>query len=222
MAAAASVVLLTGVSLLWVARKPAPVLAWDRIANPNSAPLLITLEDKTQVWLHQRAVLYVNGRQARLEGEAFFDVKHAASAPFTVEAGGVKTSVLGTAFDIDAGAGGVSVSLVRGRVKVNETLLAPGEMWRGGKKARIGVEDVAAWINGDLVLNQLPLAEALVRLGDYYGVTIRADPGLCRDKTVTASYHHSEPWRQVLSHLLFIYQLSFSVAPDHTVRIIRH
>lgn len=106
---------------------------------------------------------------------------------------------------------------VNGARSGNPVILSPGQMAilrpkdRTVAVSRIGVPDAAGWINGDLVFDQLPLQEALLRLADYYHINIQVTPALTAGKTVTAIYHKKESWQQVLKHLLFIYQLTYSV-----------
>jgi len=50
-------------------------------------------------------------------GEAYFDVAHENSRPFVIEAGGARTSVLGTAFDIDLASREVKLAVYRGAVR---------------------------------------------------------------------------------------------------------
>lgn len=59
-----------------------------------------------------------DGREARLEaGEAYFDVTHDPSKPFTVRAGATDVRILGTAFDINLTRGQVSLAVYRGAVR---------------------------------------------------------------------------------------------------------
>lgn len=221
---------------------PTPVL-WDSIANTSTGVKMLTLPDQTRIWLNKKAILhirkdYASSREVRLQGEGYFDVTHDAAHPFRVTAGNVQTLVLGTAFNIDntPGQNAVYVSLVKGSVKVqhhhsasgNDTtgvMLQPGEMVSAGQEggpipvSKTGVADVAGWLRGNLVFNQLPLAEALPKLAAYYGIHIVADAALLQQKTVTATYRQDQTWQQALHHLLFIYQLSYKTGPDHTIII---
>lgn len=54
------------------------------------------------------------------EGEAYFKVEHDATRPFTVLAGDVRITALGTAFNVQRGANRVSVSVTEGVVAVAE------------------------------------------------------------------------------------------------------
>jgi ferric-dicitrate binding protein FerR (iron transport regulator) len=103
-------------------------------------------------------------------------------------------------------------------------LLLPGETATGTQQAdSIGsgptaINDVAGWMRGHLVFNQLPLAEALEKAAEYYGITIQADPALLQGKKVTTIYYKYQQWPQVLHHLLFMYQLTYT-RKDHVIVI---
>ncbi|MFB9080268.1 FecR family protein [Flavobacterium procerum] len=69
---------------------------------------LISLSDGTRVWLNQNSQIEYpvhfsnNERNVTLKGEAFFEVKHDPSKPFVITSGTIKTTVLGTSFNIKA------------------------------------------------------------------------------------------------------------------------
>ena len=87
----------------------------------------ILLPDSTQVWLNAGSTLdYPEHfdeatREVTLVGEAYFDVKHAAEHPFIIHTGQIQTTVLGTAFNINAytDRSNIQVSVSRGKVKVS-------------------------------------------------------------------------------------------------------
>jgi ferric-dicitrate binding protein FerR (iron transport regulator) len=59
-------------------------------------------------------------RDVELEGEAFFDVAHDVSKPFTVQSKDVSTTALGTSFNVRSYDNNpVSIALVNGKVKVS-------------------------------------------------------------------------------------------------------
>jgi transmembrane sensor len=92
-----------------------------------------------------------NRREVRLlKGEAWFDVRHDPGRPFYVNAKGVTTTVLGTAFDVRMDQEGVTAELVRGQVRVAygggsappiSEQLAPGETVRVGFDGAVIVRD---------------------------------------------------------------------------------
>ena len=87
----------------------------------------ILLPDSTQVWLNAGSTLDYpehfdeTTREVTLTGEAYFDVKHAAEHPFIIHTGQIQTTVLGTAFNINAytDRSNIQVSVSRGKVKVS-------------------------------------------------------------------------------------------------------
>ncbi|WP_295717115.1 FecR family protein [Mucilaginibacter sp.] len=86
----------------------------------------ISLPDGTKVWLSPATrISYPDKfrdkqRLVKLEGEAFFEVKHDASHPFIILSGSIKTVVLGTNFNVRAyaDASTAEVTVVSGKVAV--------------------------------------------------------------------------------------------------------
>jgi transmembrane sensor len=69
-----------------------------------------------------------NTREVQLTGEAFFEVKHDEKHPFVIHSPSIKTTVLGTAFNIEDYANGFSrVVVTRGSVKV-ETIVTEKDL----------------------------------------------------------------------------------------------
>jgi transmembrane sensor len=69
---------------------------------------LLCLPDGTRVWLNQNTEIEYPSefsgkeRNITLKGEAFFEVKRDVVHPFIISSGGIKTTVLGTSFNIKA------------------------------------------------------------------------------------------------------------------------
>lgn len=221
-------------------RKQAPALAvlWDSIANPQLTPRMVTLTDHSTVWLNAHAVLYVRKdyathRQVQLTGEGYFDIMPQAQNPFQVQTGNVTTTVLGTAFNIERIDSSCRVSLVKGKVRVttgtgadtSSVLLQPGETAFAGElqtpltTGNTAVQDIAAWTHGDLVLNQVSLQEALHKISNKYGITIKADEALLQGRDVSGTYSHGDTWDKVLTQVLFIYQLHYRKTADGNISI---
>jgi transmembrane sensor len=126
-------------------------------------------------------------RQVLLHGEASFDVRNAAGAPFVVRAGAVDTRVLGTTFTVrhyhDDRA--VQVAVITGKV-----LTSIGEATRvisAGSLARVtdsvvtvtqipDVRDYTGWTRGQLVFHRTPATELLNSVGRWYGYTFKLSP----------------------------------------------
>lgn len=86
---------------------------------------ILCLPDGTRVWLNEDTEIEYpshfskNERTITLKGEAFFEVKRDTSRPFIITSGPVKTTVLGTSFNIKAyGDKQSEVNVRTGKVKV--------------------------------------------------------------------------------------------------------
>lgn len=120
----------------------------------------ITLPDHSIVSLEPGSTLRypesfdAGSRQVMLDGEAFFDVQHDEKHPFTIEANDIRTTVLGTSFNVEAFQGtSQKVVVVTGLVKVqplNGGQSLPGVETPAGQSAEydkgsgnINIEDAA-------------------------------------------------------------------------------
>lgn len=86
---------------------------------------LLRLPDGSRVWVNENTIIEFpkefNGdtRNVTLKGEAFFEVQKNPSKPFIITSGLIKTTVLGTSFNIKAYEGHLPLVKVRtGKVKV--------------------------------------------------------------------------------------------------------
>ncbi|MCJ1961395.1 FecR family protein [Novosphingobium mangrovi (ex Hu et al. 2023)] len=117
--AAIAAVLVAVVAISLLLRPLAPERYETRLAETR----LITLPDGSQVTLAPASTLEVRfadaqRRVALTRGEAFFEVVHDASRPFTVEAGPSRVRVLGTKFDVNFTNQSVRVAVLQGKVEV--------------------------------------------------------------------------------------------------------
>jgi len=233
-ASVAALILLSG--LYWFSSSK-----WDtaptsgqvyRLANTGSAVKKAVLPDGTQVWLNANSVLSWSGdfgkkqRQVQLEGEGYFNVVKDKSRPFLVVARGVTTKVLGTIFNVEAypGEERLRVALVQGKVQLNEktpgvptSFLLPGQVGsisKGQTAFHITHENTTeygAWIRGGFVLTDLPLEDALHRICNKYGYSLRGSlPSAVRQKAVTASFEKESP-EEIITSLLYVNHIEFSI-----------
>lgn len=154
----------------------------------------LTLPDGTELTLNTRTVAevewHLRTRQVRLvDGEALFDVAHAAWRPFLVRAGATTVRVVGTAFNVRRADPRVTVTVLRGRVHVED---ASGDaVVLGARQAAESAGGVlavraapdpgaaAAWKDGKLMFDRTPLAQALADINRYRNVpAVLADPAL--------------------------------------------
>jgi transmembrane sensor len=164
----------------------------------------VVLQDGSEVMLAPDSAIAVSyepaGRQVRLlSGEAFFDVKPDASRPFRVLARDVETTAVGTSFDVRLSAYGVVVSVEHGVVRVG-----PRDELRAGQAVRVASDGevsrqpaspgtVAAWRDGQLVAQNVPLHEAVDQLRRYYAGTILLASTSLGASRITGAYNLADP-----------------------------
>jgi transmembrane sensor len=169
------------------------------------------LSDGTQVILGVASTLRYpvafrsGSREVSLEGEAYFDVVHDASRPFTVRAGDLVAKDLGTEFTVRAYAeDDVSAQVVvrKGRVAiraaakatgVSEQVVSAGQLGRLGSSGEPTVEqaDTAAWFawtEGRLVFTNTPLREAVRQIARWRNVEIQLASPDIGERQFTTSF----------------------------------
>lgn len=146
----------------------------------------VTLPDGSKVQLNLATRLsFANFKDRRSvtlsRGEAYFEVSHDARHPFLVDAGRGQIRVTGTHFNVWTYQGQVVVTLTEGSVKVindrsrpdQVAYLTPGMQARYDAQSDLAQVSLAApttalaWRDGKLILDDLPLGEALPRINAY-------------------------------------------------------
>ena len=167
----------------------------DRLAVtvPDGLTATVRLADGSVVSLHggsRMASVVGNGSDSRsmaLDGEAYLNVFHDASRPFTVQTHTLDVRVLGTEFIVNSYSdrNEKSVTLISGRVEVtpedgNPVVLQPTQTFRyesGSHVATMRPEpaaaDCAPWKDGLLVLDRQPLVEVLQQVARTYNIDVR-------------------------------------------------
>jgi transmembrane sensor len=88
---------------------------------------LLRLSDGTRVWINENTQIEypehfaANERIVKLKGEAFFEVARDTTRPFIISSRNIKTTVLGTSFDVKAYGDIAEVNVRTGKVKVEST-----------------------------------------------------------------------------------------------------
>lgn len=194
---AASVILFASAGLGWYSyqkQETEAVIEWVSKTTSAGEKVKMILPDSSIVYLGSKSKLswparFIKGslRNVRLEGEAFFEVKHDVSSPFIVYAAHLKTQVLGTSFNIYAYPDDqtFSVTVRTGKVAVAEhingktkalSILTPGmSLTYQDKSSRYAinterVEDVKSWTENRFVFRKENLGMMLERLERYYNV----------------------------------------------------
>lgn len=174
----------------------------------------IQLPDHSVVVLHKGSTLQaISNRQVRLSGEAYFEITHNKDTPFVIYAGNVKTTVLGTSFDIRAWPGEkkVTVSVTSGKVRVEEgqrvlALLTANQQVSYNAENNDTKQDnvdaaqlVAKWAPKDLVFKGQDLQTIMDILSRRYDKKIIiTDPELTTTQVVS-SFDAAEPLDSILS-----------------------
>lgn len=163
--------------------------AFNTIATPNGGMFQLLLSDGTKVWLNAASsitypvVFNAARREVSITGEAYFEVKQQKDKPFVVKTPAEEILVLGTAFNVNSYADepGSKTSLLEGAVKINNTILKPGQAWLGGKVTDTDIRQDIAWKTGYFDFNKLPCDQALRQLARWYDVSIVYENGIPRE-----------------------------------------
>lgn len=169
----------------------------------------VTLADGSIVHLDSGSAVRVDYEGSRrdvtlLSGQAFFDVAHDKTRPFVVHAGDVDVRVLGTAFDVGLDTKTVDVSVQRGAVRVeragNRPLnLRPGDSVRVGPidaetvRSVISPSRIAAWRDGQIIVNGATVAEVVTELRRYHRGFILLRNERLASRRVTGTYDINDP-----------------------------
>ena len=226
--AAAAVVVLAGAGAMWRARQgdddalttlPPPVAhvymtstgQRDSVRLPDGSLAVLGADSRLTV---PTGFGDSAPRTVRLQGEAYFEVRHDEAKPFTVQAGGASIRDIGTAFAVRTGEGGaVRVSVTEGVVALaaGESAAADqGVILRQGDRgvleagARTPVAqpggasaDDLAWMSGRLVFREAPLSQVRADLRRWHGVELVVADSTFAGRHLTASFA-GEPTERVL------------------------
>lgn len=226
--AAAAVAIVLGATVLWRRARidsggPAAVIESRTYVTPVGKTDSIRLPDGSRVVLGPGSRLTLAAsfgrtrRDARLVGQALFDVVHDPSRPFAVRAGRAVIQDLGTIFAVRDDGGLVQVVVTSGSVMLQDSLrllAAPPEpgqglVLRAGDRGTLGpqgeaavepaavTEDDLAWTTGRLVFNHAPLPSVAAELRRWYGIDLRIPDAKLADRHLTASFA-GEPVSEVL------------------------
>lgn len=166
----------------------APV-SYNVLQNPRGSRVVsLTLADGTRVWLNAASSLrypvdFREERKVEITGEAYFEVASDPQRRFVVDAGAVRTVVLGTHFNVNAyeDEGRTTVTLLEGRVQVEmdnlaPLLLQPEEQALVTNDIRllknIDTRAVVAWKEGMFVMHQADIGTIMRQIGRWYNVAV--------------------------------------------------
>lgn len=167
-------------------------------------------------------------RQIKLNGRAYFQIKHNPRKPFYVSSGKIKTKVLGTSFEINNGGDKIQkITLLTGKIAVgyaNKSLavLSPGQQLKVTEIGKyninkVNVEESTSWIREKLNYSQAPLLEVCAELEKWYGINITIRKKAVANKKITASFTR-KPLTTVLNILATTGDFRYTIH-DNTIII---
>ncbi|SEW26418.1 FecR family protein [Chitinophaga arvensicola] len=206
--AAAAVLVMLGAGSWWMLNSwSSRKIAWLEMRTAIGEKKMLLLPDSSRIWLGANAVLkypdhFTSTRQVELvSGEAFFDIAPATNQPFSVSTDSLEVQVLGTSFHIRAyphqlmeigvSTGKISVSKnkeVLGLLTANQLL----QINRNGytfSQSTVSFADSNGWKQDKIVFDNMPVADALLLLENYYPVKFHVKKPLYRQITGSLSMH---------------------------------
>jgi ferric-dicitrate binding protein FerR (iron transport regulator) len=162
---------------------------YHELRVPSGGEYDLLLSDGTLVHLNAASTLrypdrFAGEREVFLTGEAYFEVASDAGRPFVVHAGGTRTHVLGTSFNVNAYPDRevVMTTLVEGRVRVEcgerEYEIRPGTQViyhreTGEATTRdVDVEMYTSWKDGYYIFEGMPLEELMNTFARWYNLRV--------------------------------------------------
>jgi transmembrane sensor len=168
---------------------PASQSAKNPIQTGLSETRSVALEDGSHIVLDRSSRLRVafttDARNVELlDGQAHFEVAKDSRRPFRVRTGSAEVIAVGTMFDVSTQATRTTVTLIEGRVNVRtlpsaahadskvEAMVAGQQLDIASNgefldRKLVKIENVTAWQRGTIVLDDMPLPDALAALNRY-------------------------------------------------------
>lgn len=233
---AVAVMLMAGASIIALYFLDPFAPSYITINNPSGEIRFVKLPDSSSVWLNAKTSLryaedFRNNRDVLLDGEAFFEVTHQPEYPFRIQAGLLRTTVLGTSFVVKAygNDSNTDISVLNGRVRVTNdsgslAVLTPSKQLQFNRKngvastATVDTAALATWRKGRLSFDGESLADIAMELERWYGIQIvfsNPDMKACR---YYMSFNNDIPLAKLLSQMAAITHMQFDI--DRKNRIV--
>jgi len=225
---AASLILIAGAWLVWQSIRPHET-TWQSVYNPSGKIQQLLLPDGSQVWLNAESSLryaadFHGQRELQLEGEAYFEVTEDKAHPFTVHAGTLTTTVLGTGFDIRSFAteSHNDITVIRGKVqvahngKVLDQLTAARQLQWDNNSSRsqtvsIDTNQVLGWQHGQLLFKGQTMDEIAAALGRWYNIRFIFKDTAMRRCRYYINFKNTIPLKDLLTTMSLVNDMSFTI-----------
>jgi transmembrane sensor len=181
----------------------------------------IALDDGSRILLDTRSrvrVLFTaNFRDVELlDGQAHFEVAKDAHRPFRVRTGSAEVVAVGTKFDVAALPARTTVTLIEGRVNVRSLAVAPqaepkvaamvpGQQLGVTSDGQlldtkvVKISNVTAWQRGTIVLDDMPLPDALAAINRYSTTRIVIPNAALQARRVSGVFRAGDVETEVLA-----------------------
>jgi len=212
----------------------------------NMIAMQVPLNQKQQITLADGSTVFVNAgselkypkvfngktREVYLSGEAYFDIIHDKSKPFIVHTGKVVTTVLGTAFDINAGreSGRIVVTVTRGKVSVADGkgvigYITPDQQITYDTKSSTHIQktvnaaQVVSWQQNDLHFEDITFEDAAKILQQQFKVQISFANDKIKNCRFSGTALKGKNINQILKVICAFNNAAFHYRADHTIVI---
>ncbi|WP_212001784.1 FecR domain-containing protein [Chitinophaga sp. HK235] len=198
----------------------------------SSQPDSLLLADGSKIYLNKysqvRYPAAFKGKERQVEltaGEAFFDIATDPVYPFTVVSGPAQIHVLGTSFNVKAGAEKIQVYVLSGRIALAMEHRPQALHLQAGQSASCNtntgelradtVTDInqLAWRTHELQFVDTSLQDVCNVLSAYYGVPVVLDPKISRQRKLNANFSN-KTLQEVLQTLTALYDYQFQQLND--------
>ena len=162
-------------------------VGYNTMATPRGGQYQLQLPDGTKVWLNaSSSITYPtafsgNERRVQIKGEVYFEVVKNPNMPFKVympngtdKGNGQQIEVIGTHFNVNSydDEPSLTITLLEGSVKVNRSVLKPGEAYSNGKISKVNTEEAVAWKNGYFQFNQADIKKVMRQISRWYDIEV--------------------------------------------------
>ena len=180
----------------------------------NDKVLTKTLPDGSVVYLNKKsnitysAANFKSHRDIKLTGEAFFDVVHNSSAPFSVQVGNVVVRDIGTSFNISSNAERIEVIVEKGIVKVTRknasvklekqemVTIKPGDEQLHKEKVKDLLYNY--YRSNKFVASNTPLYRLVATLNEAYHANISIEGKAVANAPITGTFPGSDSVEAIL------------------------
>lgn len=165
-------------------------------------------------------------RTVKLNGEGYFEILHNPTTPFIVQSGKLKTTVLGTAFNIKSLNGGkeIIVTVTTGKVSIADEykvlgILASNEQMvfhTDDKKpdlVKVQAEEIVQWQKNDLFFENITMEQAAAILSRKFNVKITFLNDQGKNCRFTATFLKGESLEEILKVITSFNDAEYKILP---------